>query len=161
MTCQELIQLISQKCECQRLRWQYERPNKPPYFTRCPRCIQLREHEAEILSALRESDLNREMLAAMKFTIVATIGGEDYEGNPTSEINYLQRLRILVEKESQMSSLKAESVMLKRLCHEASVALANGQVALANGGMSEVYKLVKQTCEKLRAIEGESLERET
>lgn len=43
--------------------------------------------------------LGRQMVAAIKHSVVATVGGVDYEGNPTSEINYLQRLRILVEKE--------------------------------------------------------------
>ncbi len=37
-------------------------------------------------------------LSALKFTIVTTIGGK-VEGHPTSEINYLQRLRELVRKE--------------------------------------------------------------
>jgi hypothetical protein len=43
----------------------------------------------------------RQELATLKHTIVATIGGVDYEGVPTSEINYLQRLRILLENEQK------------------------------------------------------------
>lgn len=54
--------------------------------------VQKTEHECEI--------------SILKHTIVATIGGVDYEGFPTSEINYLQRLRILLEKEAQLAATK-------------------------------------------------------
>ncbi len=45
--------------------------------------------------------LEREMAAAIKHSVIAAIGGVDYAGNPVSEINYLQRLRILAEIEKQ------------------------------------------------------------
>ncbi len=44
-------------------------------------------------------------ITAMKHTVVATIGGVDYEGFPTSEINYLQRLRILLEREQALIAI--------------------------------------------------------
>ena len=40
------------------------------------------------------------------YTIIKTIGGTDDEGNPTSEINYLQRLRQLVYAEQRMQRLE-------------------------------------------------------
>lgn len=51
-------------------------------------------------------ELLRDELIALKHTIVATIGGTDDEGNPTSEINYLQRLRRLVEIEASVKGEK-------------------------------------------------------
>jgi hypothetical protein len=49
-------------------------------------------------AVIREKD---EEIATLYHTVVVTIGGVDYEGFPTSKINYLQRLRILLEKESE------------------------------------------------------------
>lgn len=60
MTPQELILLLESKCEC----WRFE--DRPGFLTLlCRRCIQLREHEAEILSALRmyQSTLTYQMAA--------------------------------------------------------------------------------------------------
>jgi hypothetical protein len=51
-----------------------------------------------------EMDRLKQELATLKYTIVTTIGGVDYEGFPTSEINYLQRLRILLEKEQELAT---------------------------------------------------------
>ena len=61
-------------------------------------CKQL---QAELKAVRAEKRLADQMLSAMQHTVVVTIGGVDYEGFPTSEINYIQRLRILVEKERQ------------------------------------------------------------
>ena len=61
-----------------------------------------------IAALIEDLQLKNDMLAALKHTIVFTIGGVDYEGNPTSEINYLQRLRILIEKEQELERLKEE-----------------------------------------------------
>lgn len=52
-------------------------------------------YEHKMIESLQEE------LRAIKNTIIATIGGSDDEGNPTSEINYLQRLRHLVEIEAR------------------------------------------------------------
>ena len=41
-------------------------------------------------------------------SIIDVIGGVDYEGFPTSRLNYLQRLRILLEKEARIRDLEAE-----------------------------------------------------
>ena len=64
------------------------------------------EQENERLKA--ELALSHQQIAALKFTIVTTIGGTDYEGFPTSEINYLQRLRILLEKEKETEALSQQ-----------------------------------------------------
>jgi len=64
-------------------------------------------HVAEIKRLEAELDLSRQMLAAVKHSVVATVGGVDSEGYPTSEINYLQRLRILVEKERELEVMKS------------------------------------------------------
>lgn len=53
-------------------------------------------------AALREKvRLSRQETAAIKASVVHEVGGVCHEGFPTSEINYLQRLRILVEKEKE------------------------------------------------------------
>ena len=61
-----------------------------------------------IAALIEDLQLKNDMLAALKHTIVFTIGGVDYKGNPTSDINYLQRLRILIEKEQELERLKEE-----------------------------------------------------
>lgn len=66
----------------------------------------LSESQARVEQLEKELKLQREMLAAVKHTVVATIGGADHEGFPTSEINYLQRLRILLEKERENERLR-------------------------------------------------------
>lgn len=81
-----------------------------------------------------EYGLARDELAAIKCTVVSTIGGVDYEGNPTSELNYLQRLRILVEKESELSSREAKIEELQREVREllpfkGAAILANERIA--------------------------------
>ena len=65
----------------------------------CPGC----GHEAEL--ALLSDE--REYVSAIKSAIVDTVGGTDDEGNPTSEINYLQRLRRLVKAEQELALLRA------------------------------------------------------
>jgi hypothetical protein len=59
------------------------------------------ERMKQVNNLLNQINSLEDRLAALKNTVVATIGGTDYEGNPTTEINYLQRLRILVEKEAE------------------------------------------------------------
>lgn len=61
--------------------------------------------EQERDSARAELQLEREWHAATKHSVIATIGGVDYEGFPTSTINYLQRLRILVAAEEERDRL--------------------------------------------------------
>lgn len=67
----------------------------------CDEC--LAKYEPPILAARRAIVDYVEGLTTetetLKHTIVATVGGVDYEGFPTSKINFLQRLRILVEIE--------------------------------------------------------------
>jgi hypothetical protein len=46
-------------------------------------------------------------IATLKYTIVATVGGVDYKGFRTSKINWLQRLRILLEKEKENTALRS------------------------------------------------------
>jgi len=58
--------------------------------------------EKRIAELEAELQLRNDELRAIRCTIVATVGGVDYEGFPTSEINWLQRLRILLEKEKQL-----------------------------------------------------------
>jgi len=53
-----------------------------------------------------ERDLARAETAALKFTIVTTIGGT-VEGAPTHELNYLQRLRELVATEQERDAAVA------------------------------------------------------
>ncbi len=54
--------------------------------------------------------LLRDELKGLKNTVIATIGGVDYEGFPTSELNYLQRLRILVAIERLVKAKADESL---------------------------------------------------
>ena len=60
------------------------------------------EHIKELEAELR---LRNDELRAIRHTIIVTVGGTDYEGFPTSEINWIQRLRILVEKERKLSDV--------------------------------------------------------
>jgi hypothetical protein len=53
--------------------------------------------------ALREE---REYVASVKAAVVDTVIGMDNEGNPTSGINYLQRLRQLVVAEKERDALR-------------------------------------------------------
>lgn len=61
---------------------------------------------AKVTQLTAELDLQKQLHAATKHSVIATVGGTDYEGHPTSSINFLQRLRILVEKEKQLESQK-------------------------------------------------------
>ena len=61
-----------------------------------------------ILELERKLSLAQDELNAMRHTIIATIGGVDSEGFPTCELNYLQRLRILVQKERELDRRNAK-----------------------------------------------------
>lgn len=61
----------------------------------------------QIDAAKADADLAKQETRAIRHSVVETIGGVDYEGNPTSRINYLQRLRILVDKENQLTAARA------------------------------------------------------
>lgn len=61
-----------------------------------------------VQALLGEIDLLREELAALKYVYVIVVGGTDYEGLPTCELNYLQRLRILLEKEATLVILERQ-----------------------------------------------------
>ena len=62
---------------------------------------------AERDAALQREARLREELQSFKGTVIVTIGGTDDEGNPVSEINYLQRLRALVKIEKRVAQLRA------------------------------------------------------
>jgi hypothetical protein len=62
----------------------------------------------------KELSIERQWHAATKHSVIATIGGVDYEGNPTSTINYLQRLRILIEAEKERDALRERVTEAKR-----------------------------------------------
>jgi hypothetical protein len=62
--------------------------------------IQKQAEEIERLKA----DLEIERLAI--YNVITTIGGTDYEGNPTSRVNFLQRLRQLLEFEAAIPKLE-------------------------------------------------------
>lgn len=47
-------------------------------------------------------------VSAIESSVVGTVGGVDFEGNPTNSINYLQRLRILLAAEAQRDKLQAK-----------------------------------------------------
>jgi len=51
--------------------------------------------------------LSKQEALAIRHSVVETIGCVDYDGNPTSIINYLQRLRILLDKEKQLTAARA------------------------------------------------------
>lgn len=67
---------------------------------------ELEDLRKEIAEKDAKHSLLKQELSALKHTVIVTIGGTDYEGFPTSEINYLQRLRILLEKESRVKELE-------------------------------------------------------
>lgn len=61
--------------------------------------------EDTLLASHRELELAPHVEAeAIRHTVISTIGGVDYEGFPTSRLNYLQRLRILVAKEKRLEA---------------------------------------------------------
>ena len=76
----------------------------------CELCalIDERDQLREVNDSL-QSDIFKlnEMMRSRTATIISTVGGTDYEGNPTNEINWLQRLRILVEHEEEIGRLTA------------------------------------------------------
>src|SRR3990167_7450466 len=75
--------------------------------------VSLEAAKKRIVELERENQLGRAELAAIRHTIVVTVGGVDYEGFPTSEINWLQRLRILVQKEAD---LEAAEETIRTMC---------------------------------------------
>ena len=105
------VEPCNKRCTC---RW-------PHYSGGCTRCAsygsaEQREGMAKAIVAREKRiaeleaslQLAHDELRAIKTTVIATIGGVDYEGYPTSEINYLQRLRILVETEQQLAVKEEE-----------------------------------------------------
>lgn len=81
--------------------------------------LKIKEQRKEIVTLESQLSLRNQELAALKFTIITTIGGVDYEGFPTSEINYLQRLRILVEKESKVGALESQLASARQALRQA------------------------------------------
>lgn len=68
---------------------------------------EIEQLEESLKQARQEASLQTQMVAAIKHSVVATVGGVDSEGFPTSEINYLQRLRILVAKEAALQTAQS------------------------------------------------------
>lgn len=73
------------------------------------RCSELEKERDDALTRLR---IEKECGMGVKYSIVDTVGGVDYEGNETSTINYLQRLRILVNKETELERLQLEHLKI-------------------------------------------------
>ncbi|RPH38328.1 hypothetical protein EHM92_00155 [bacterium] len=93
---------------------------------------------------------HRDELSTLKHTIVATIGGVDYEGFPTSEINYLQRLRILLEREAELGKYK--DALNKLMCEaKGFISMAdpddhgNTNIAVMNHWIDNAEKLLKES----------------
>lgn len=106
-----------------------------------------------------ELKLSKQESLAIRHSVVETIGGVDHEGNPTSRINYLQRLRILVaaEKErddarEQAKTLGAEIVRINRLaakdCDDARAKLAESDMQNAQFITEIREKLAKAVRER-------------
>lgn len=95
-----------------------------------------------------EMQLQSQIMAALKHTVVVTIGGVDYEGVPTSEINYLQRLRILVEKERQLEERDARIEYLDAYVDE--------QASLLKIAHEEAAKQIAAVKESLAETESEA-----
>lgn len=71
------------------------------------------EHAAWVNVSAHVQRLQEER-RAIKYAVVDTVGGVDYEGSPTTELNYLQRLQILVEAEKERDALRAEVETLRK-----------------------------------------------
>lgn len=59
--------------------------------------------EAKLAARVAELD---GVLSSVEFGIARIVGGVSYDGEKTNSINYLQRLRILVEREAELDALK-------------------------------------------------------
>src|SRR3990167_2634712 len=79
--------------------------------------VSLEAAKKRIVELERENQLGRAELAAIRHTIVVTVGGVDYEGFPTSEINWLQRLLILLEKEADLEAAESVLAELRKFSH--------------------------------------------
>jgi hypothetical protein len=70
----------------------------------------------EVERLRKEVRLLNENINAIKWSIVDTVGGVSYDGEPTSTLNYLQRLRILVEKEKALSLACSQLADVMEVC---------------------------------------------
>lgn len=99
-------------CLCGLHRDNHKHDHMPEYeelLDRLAACRRVLDREIERRVKAEEWAKQVEALDAARLTsIIATVGGFDYEGNPTSEVNYLQRLRILIEKEKRLQSIESE-----------------------------------------------------
>jgi hypothetical protein len=64
----------------------------------------------------KEVRLLHENTNGIKWSIVDTVGGVSYDEEPTSTLNYLQRLRILVEKEKALSLACSQLADVMEVC---------------------------------------------
>lgn len=80
-------------------------------------------------------------LQSNKMAVIHTIGGVDYEGNPTTEINYLQRLRILLDREQELFSLRAENERLREHGREYANSFNRNDEELLNDARHEIKRL--------------------
>lgn len=100
--------------------WQHDTKTRVPYITVMAAQESARQAMlAGVESLQSELSLRNDELQALRYTIVATIGGVDYEGLPTCDLNYLQRLRILVEKEASLLSAQQKIEELQKQLVEA------------------------------------------
>lgn len=61
---------------------------------------------ADLIEELsRQADISKQETNAIRWSVVGTVGGQ-VEGMPTQTINYLQRLRELVENEQELLRIK-------------------------------------------------------
>lgn len=70
----------------------------------------------EVERLRKEVRLLNEKINVIKWSIVDTVGGVSYDGEPTSTLNYLQRLRILVEKENALSLACSQLADVMEVC---------------------------------------------
>jgi uncharacterized small protein (DUF1192 family) len=105
MGCNELILLHS---EIERLKAELEKDKRlleeygryrGSLLAKDALCGEIERLEADNVRLEESLSAAQKELKVQKLTVVSAIGGVDYEGFPTSEINYLQRLRILLKKE--------------------------------------------------------------
>lgn len=70
----------------------------------------------EVERLRKEVRLLNENINGIKWSVVDTVGGVSYDGEPTSTLNYLQRLRILVEKEKALSLACSQLADVMEVC---------------------------------------------
>lgn len=88
--------------------------NAAPYLVEAANALPEMLDEVERLR--KEVRLLRENINGIKWSVVDTVGGVSYDGEPTSTLNYLQRLRILVEKEEALGLACSQLADVMEVC---------------------------------------------